>query len=77
MQTIAGHNYTKYEDEWFLNITEGTRPRVFYYKVMPGETLEMVMSKFWSETNQDGEITWTIQFGGMEPKANTLHINPG
>jgi len=77
MQSIVGQNYSKFDNEWFLNIIEGGRPRTFYYKVMGAQTLELVMSKFWSETNADGEVTWSIQFGGMNPKTNTLHVGPG
>ena len=56
---------------------ETGRPRTFHYQVMPGETLEMVMSKFWSETNHDGEIKWSLKFGGVRPLSQSLAISTG
>ena len=53
------------------------RPRTFHYQVMPGETLEMVMSKFWSETNHDGEISWSLKFGGIRPLDQKISISSG
>ena len=56
---------------------ETGRPRTFHYQVMPGETLEMVMSKFWSETNHDGEISWSLKFGGIRPLNQKISISSG
>ena len=56
---------------------ETGRPRTLHYQVMPGETLEMVMSKFWSETNHDGEISWSLKFGGVRPLDQKISISSG
>ena len=56
---------------------ETGRPRTFHYQVMPGETLEMVMSKFWSETNHDGEISWSLKFGGIRQLDQKISISSG
>jgi len=77
MQSVSGHNYTRLSNEWFVNMQETGRPRTFNYQVMPGETLEMVMSKFWSETNHDGEISWSLKFGGVRPLNQKLAISAG
>ena len=57
-------------------MTESSRKHVFYYRVKPGEILEFVMSKFWSETESGGEIFWSVEFGGFKGP-DTLHIETG
>lgn len=45
-------------------------------KVLPGRTLEVCFSKWWTSFG-DVPLTWSVQFFGLQPNNETLHMTSG